>query len=70
MNIVYKVEIPQQIDLPTAEEVKAKDYKESLEKVRYEMRLKRQAKTETDQALITLEMRVGVCASFGAEYLG
>lgn len=70
MDIVYKVEIPRYIDLPTAEEVKAKDYKESLEKVRYELRLKRQANVETDQALITLEMRVGVCASFEAEYLG
>lgn len=70
MDVIYKADIPQYIDLPIAEKVKAKDYKESLEKVSYELKLERQTKVKTNQALITLEMRVGVYASFGAVYLG
>ncbi|KAM2509777.1 hypothetical protein PS1_034328 [Malus domestica] len=48
-NTTHDVDIIREIDLATVIEVKAKDYKESFEKVRDELRLEKQAKTEEDQ---------------------
>ncbi|KAM1040588.1 hypothetical protein ACFX15_029340 [Malus domestica] len=55
LDDVHKAEITLHIDLATVEEVKAKDYQESFEKVGDELRLKRQAEAEEDQALIALK---------------
>ncbi|TQD96176.1 hypothetical protein C1H46_018205 [Malus baccata] len=54
-NTTHDVEIIREIDLATVIEVKAKDYKESFEKVRDELRLEKQAKMEVDQALVVLK---------------
>ncbi|CAN6695480.1 unnamed protein product [Malus baccata var. baccata] len=55
LDDVHEAEITPHIDLSTVEEVKAKDYQESFEKVGDELRLKRQAEAEEDQALIALK---------------
>ncbi|KAM1056417.1 hypothetical protein ACFX13_030566 [Malus domestica] len=55
LDDVHKAEITLHIDLAIVEEVKAKDYQQSFEKVGDKLRLKRQAEAEEDQALIALK---------------